>query len=443
MGFTLLQGSAYQPNQTLYVSSENDCVLDKNHVYFESEADITVSLPEEPALGETHELMAMGGFITLDGNGHSIAGGVTTITLGSSLILRFTSAGVWATFLGSGAVGPQGATGATGSTGATGATGPGTGNTGGTGATGATGGTGGTGATGPGTGNTGSTGATGNTGVTGATGPGTGATGSTGNTGATGPTGATGTAIAGPTILNGSTGTLNDVTTVSGGQLASMIVFTNTAGSGFSDVTGLAAGSASRMIMIADGGTTGTRLFHENAGSAAANRILLPFGATSPFVIPAGGIAFLGYDTSASRWRVVDAPEVNPSVSTIGTNGPATLNNVSTLDTNGRPADVIVFTGTGAIDITGFQNVTDSFDLPGVVSFATLQDGRRITLIANNNGLTLRLLSGNAGSSATNRIVVPDPGFTTIGTLQIRSSLTLVYATSDGLWHLESDAALS
>ncbi len=109
-----------------------------------------------------------------------------------------------------GPAGPTGATGLTGPagpTGATGLTGP-AGPTGATGLTGPAGPTGATGLTGPAgpTGATGLTGPAGPTGATGLTGP-AGPTGATGLTGPAGPTGATGlTGPAGPTGATGLTG---------------------------------------------------------------------------------------------------------------------------------------------------------------------------------------------------------------------------------------------
>ncbi len=104
------------------------------------------------------------------------------------------------------------------------------GHPGASGASGASGAAGATGATGPigATGATGSTGPVGATGPTGATGP-VGATGATGPVGATGPTGATGASgvPGGVTSLNGSTGAITGVMTVTGAQTPQNKTFTD------------------------------------------------------------------------------------------------------------------------------------------------------------------------------------------------------------------------
>lgn len=89
---------------------------------------VTLRMPANPQHGERHRLIASGGSVTIDGNGHPVGGG-GVVPQGNSLDLTFSVLNKWTPEH----AGSTGATGATGSAGATGATGA----TGGGGATGA------------------------------------------------------------------------------------------------------------------------------------------------------------------------------------------------------------------------------------------------------------------------------------------------------------------
>lgn len=161
----------------------------------------TVTLPDAPYVGETHQIVAdvMPGHhnptVLVRGGRFSINGGNIRLRQSSTVTLTFTVHKEWIPSAQRGRRGEEGPRGHRGHTGSTGPTG-----------FGATGPTGVTGATGPCcTGATGPTGAQGRVGESG--GPGaTGATGPTGtSTGTTGPTGPSGSGSTGPTGL-GATG---------------------------------------------------------------------------------------------------------------------------------------------------------------------------------------------------------------------------------------------
>ena len=69
-------------------------------------------------------------------------------------------------------------------------------------------------------------------------------------------------------------------------------------------ITGFADGRAGRVILVVNIGTTDSpTLGHENVGSVAANRLLLPLEANRT-LSTSGGAWFL-YDSTVSRWRMV------------------------------------------------------------------------------------------------------------------------------------------
>jgi len=195
--------------------AELDRFTDQAHVMV---AGATVKLPKSPPVTALVTILALGGDVTVDGNGAPVDG-PTTVPHGRVGRATFGADGTWATCCFAPEQGATGETGGTGNTGNTGSTGAG-GNTGNTGA-GNTGETGNTGATGATNGSTGNTGNTGNTGATGAT---SGSTGNTGNTGDTGNTGNTGnTGAAGKLAANQFTTTAAPVT-VHGGNPPSLVV---------------------------------------------------------------------------------------------------------------------------------------------------------------------------------------------------------------------------
>jgi hypothetical protein len=96
-------------------------------------------------------------------------------------------------------------------------------------------------------------------------------------------------------------------------------------------ITGFAGGVDGRVLTIVNLGAPNVTLAHQNAGSAAGNRILTNTGAS--VVVPPNGTASFLYDAATSRWRQTDSTGggggggVTPSAGTFaarpaqGTNG--------------------------------------------------------------------------------------------------------------------------
>lgn len=83
------------------------------------------------------------------------------------------------------------------------------------------------------------------------------------------------------------------------------------------DVTGIVAPAAVKCILLYNKGAFTVTLKHQNAGSAAANRIV-GLG-SADYALTAGGYAVLVYDVGASRWVV--SQEVPRSGFKIGVDG--------------------------------------------------------------------------------------------------------------------------
>lgn len=181
---TIAAGAVYEGDQQVVLNQEtgeSSIILTNDVRQFNAIEDVIAVLPPSPRLGQSHLLLAVGGQITIDGNGHDVEGSGFVAATTSTLVV-FSKSGHWIPTATSGPAGPTGPRGAP--TGPTGASSSLTGPTGAVGPTGA-GGAGPTGADGP-------TGA-----ATGPTGP--------SDVGATGPTGAISSAT-GPTGLGGSDG---------------------------------------------------------------------------------------------------------------------------------------------------------------------------------------------------------------------------------------------
>lgn len=437
MGHHFERGAAFNPNQTLYGTSDVDCVLSSQELFFSAEDDIEVSLPPDPRLGETHWLSATGGVITLNGNGHAINGGVTSISLGSALILQFTKSNTWATFLGTGAAGPAGPTGPTGAgptgpaggpTGPTGAASSVTGPTGQAGPTGAgvTGPTGADGATGPSGGPTGPTGTAGGVGPTGPAGGPTGAAGPTGPTGATGPAGEG----FGPVLVNTDSGTMNDVPSDVDGVPASVIVFN---GGLARNITGIAGGTDGRQLTLINGDSLATTL--DAAGSIPGNGFDFDTYSPAPTRMLAGRAYTLTYSDLLNAWTFATSLETVPNVTVIPVTGSSTVTALATKDSQNVPFDTVIFTNSGNpeanVDIAGLQ--------AGV-------DGQRIRLVTGFGGsgtsqMHIRVLYDDSGAAAGNRIRFSAGSAANLPQLQ---AVTLVYDANDGAghWKIESWTAI-
>jgi len=71
---------------------------------------------------------------------------------------------------------------------------------------------------------------------------------------------------------------------------------------GGSDITGFAGGREGRMIIVVNLGAGGMTLFHDNAGSAVANRLYNPDGAS--VVMGTSEQVSYFYDSTTQRWRL-------------------------------------------------------------------------------------------------------------------------------------------
>lgn len=248
----------------------------------------------------------------------------------------------------------------------------------------------------------------------------------------------------GPTITNSGTGTLGDVASDENEVPAAIIAFT-----GASDmaVSGIVGGVESREIKLFNT-NAGAKLTlkHEDISSSVSNRIICPNG--GDFVVSAQEGVQLIYSNIESRWRVTtrgipsgilnDVVALDgagglknlgqlPTVASIGptiTNASSgTLSNVAT-DSAGTPADLIGFTSSSPIIVTGFAGGTTS---------------RRIYVFNVNAAATLTLKNEDSGSSLTNRIICPG-GVDFV--LNYRETAVLVYSTTETRWRvIQTDLA--
>jgi hypothetical protein len=69
------------------------------------------------------------------------------------------------------------------------------------------------------------------------------------------------------------------------------------------DITGLSAGTSGQTVVLVNVGSATITLKHQNTGSSAANRIIVPWA--GDYILAADGAAVLVYDATTSRWRVI------------------------------------------------------------------------------------------------------------------------------------------
>ncbi len=69
------------------------------------------------------------------------------------------------------------------------------------------------------------------------------------------------------------------------------------------DITGLSARTSGQTVVLVNVGSATITLKHQNTGSSAANRIIVPWA--GDYILAADGAAVLVYDATASRWRVI------------------------------------------------------------------------------------------------------------------------------------------
>lgn len=219
-------------------------------------------------------------------------------------------------------------------------------------------------------------------------------------------------------LSNSGTGTINNVATVdANNNPVGLIRFT---GNGTPTVlTGLAGGYAGRQLALVNL-TAGNRLTipYASVSSSAGNRIE-GTGATG-LDVPEGGGVLLRYDSVDSVWQVIATTFDADGTITVTNSSTGSINDVATTNSGGAPADVMRFTGTSTITVSGFASGTSN---------------RRITVWNTDDPDTteLILLHESASSSASNRIVCPNGDAVTI---RYRESVDLIYDSNASRWRV-------
>lgn len=201
----------------------------------------------------------------------------------------------------------------------------------------------------------------------------------------------------GPTMSNGSTGTLTDVSTLSSGQRARFMVFT---GSGAKTINSLDNPTQSRELTIKNAGTGTMTFVHESIAGTAANRINTPNAAT--LVIASGKSVELRYNTVTSRWDVIgyfsDFGSENVTTTGTATAGavvagsfvsagasPATTGYLR-VPTNGN--DTLLAARFSGIDY-GFLSLSGNVVAFGSTAFATRFQGYGVAVLGATNPVTI------------------------------------------------------
>jgi hypothetical protein len=196
-------------------------------------------------------------------------------------------------------------------------------------------------------------------------------------------------------------------------------------------LTGLAGGASGRQVLLLNIATDPRwtlTLAHQDTGSLAANRFVLPNA--QPYTIPAGGGALLSYDT-AGNWVVTAAVgnvlETSPQYITPAVLAAGDTDNYEPTDAisgqSGRYAVVWRIQGNAGASVLTGVNATPA----GTPAFA---NGSRILLM--NYGTLMTLTHQAAGSAAANRFNLP--GAATL-TLRQFGSIELIYDGTNLVWY--------
>lgn len=197
---------------------------------------------------------------------------------------------------------------------------------------------------------------------------------------------------------------------------ASTIRYTpNSAGS---TLTGLTGGADGRVLLLLNIGTVASiTITHQDTNSTAANRFVTPDGL--PLVLGPTASAMIQYDSTTSRWRVIE-PTVTNLPQTVAIQGDITPSTLSAGDNNDyNPTDLGIST---VLRLTGNANASN---ITGIAGGA---DGR-ILVLQNVGTPRIRLIDQSASSTAANRFafginVELDPGQT----------IVIIYDSTQSRW---------
>lgn len=92
-----ISGAPFEENAQTVIKTDADYVMSNadDVVDVTAPGGVTISLPPNPRIGQRHRLLAPAGSFGVDGNGHVIAGGFTTVQIFSAVDYTFSAANVW------------------------------------------------------------------------------------------------------------------------------------------------------------------------------------------------------------------------------------------------------------------------------------------------------------------------------------------------------------
>jgi len=104
-----IPAAPFDENAQQIVETDEDYTLDRNiNVVDVTGPGVTIKMPANPHHGERHSLIASGGAVTVDGNGHPILGGGGSVSQGGFIDLIFSTTSAWAVNLSGAGGGPAG-----------------------------------------------------------------------------------------------------------------------------------------------------------------------------------------------------------------------------------------------------------------------------------------------------------------------------------------------
>lgn len=225
-------------------------------------------------------------------------------------------------------------------------------------------------------------------------------------------------------------------------------------------INGITAPSTHRLLVIEAINST-VNLAHEAAGSTAANRVTTPTAAT--VAIPSGGYAFLLYDVTTARWRVLsphatriddlaaaaDNTNLNVSTSAHGlvpkvsgsdgytlqksgtgavwaaATGGGTTTEQTTTATGNQDDFAITNSGLTILRCTGAAPVFRGFKVAGTTPTA----GDRVLIVCL--GTTAKVANQDTNSTAAYRIITPSTQGQIVG---LNGVIQCTYDGTTGRW---------